>query len=146
MVDINRFAKAALKVTIFSSSIHSIPHSSVTLQYFQPRGSTTALPRNATLVLLSHPIDLSIGWVMVSGAGRLYYCFRDKLRNLNYICTTAGWIMGMDVEIMGSGDCYIGLTVCDGTLHIMVLFDALYVPNYLIKHSKDQFHRIFSVT
>jgi hypothetical protein len=49
------------------------------------------------------------------------------------------------VEIRGSGDCYIGLASCDGTLHTMVLSDVLFVPAP-VKCSKDHFHRLFSVT
>ena len=68
---------------------------------------------------------------------------KDQLHNLNY--ATTDWVSGLDVEIRGSGDCYIDLISCDGTLHTMVLFDALFVPD-LVKRSKDHLQRLFSVT
>jgi hypothetical protein len=80
---------------------------------------------------------------MDSGASRHYCCLKDQLHNLNE--TTSGWVSGLDVAIRGSGDCYIGLTSCDGTLHTMVLHDVLFVPD-LVTRSKDHFHRLFSVT
>ena len=80
---------------------------------------------------------------MDSGASRYYCCFQDELHNINH--TTTGWVSGLDVEIRGSGDCHIGLTACDGTIHTMVLSEVLFVPD-LIKRFEDNCHRLFSVT
>jgi hypothetical protein len=87
-------------------------------------------------------VDLSLGWVMESGASRHYCYLKDQLHNLDK--ATTGWVSGLDVEIRGSGDCYICLTSCDGTLRAMVLTGVPFVPD-LVKCSKDHFHRHFSV-
>ncbi len=76
--------------------------------------------------LLPPSMDLSMGWVMDNGIGRHYCCFEEQLDHVNY--DTDGWVSGLDVEIRGSGHCHIGLTVCDGTTHTMVLSDVLLFP------------------
>ena len=141
---ISDHAKAAGKAAIFSPSAST--HSALVANAAVLPENHSILTAHASAAVSScppHPVDLSLGWVMDSGASRHYCCLKDQIHNLNE--TTSGWVSGLDVEIRGSGDCYIGLTSCDGTLHTMVLHDVLFVPD-LVTRSKDHFHRLFSVT
>jgi len=136
-------AKATGKATPFSPSTNL--HSSLVANATVLPGSHSIPTIQATAAAspyLPHLVKLSLGWVIDSGASRHYCCHHDELHNLNY--ATSDWVSGLDVEIRGSGDCYIGLTSCDDTLHTMVLSDVLFVPD-IIKRSKDYFHRLLSV-
>ena len=91
-------AKAAGKAANFSISAHpssALVANATVFPTSRPHSLPTPQEPAAVSTLLLPCVDLSMGWVMDSGASRHYCCFEEQLHHINY--DTIGWVSGLDV-------------------------------------------------